>query len=181
MKKFKRLIALVLAGVMSLALLTACGSGAALDQQLKENYLEMMDLTARAMGYIGEDETLERDTEMEAKLQKALDNMDENGLIPEEYRPVGDDPSKAVSGEEIHYYEAEQDGYAIVASEADLAEMKREIEQLRTEKPTNPEYEAWKMDGVAVATRVVNGKVYIAMGTRYVLNIQNIPGSGAEQ
>lgn len=181
MRKFKRLVALVLAGVMSLAVLTACGSGPALDQQLKENYLEMMDLTARAMGYIGEGETLERDTKMEAVLQKALDHMDENGLIPEEYRPEGDDPDKAEVGGKVHYYEAEHDGYAMVASEADLAEMKHEIEQLRTEQPADPKYETWKMDGVAVATRVVNGKVYIAMGTRYVLNSQSVPGSGAGQ
>ena len=67
------------------------------------------------------------------------------------------------------YQTTQNGGYAIEVTAADLAAMQQSIQELSAEpaREFDASGEIWRMDGVAVATRTVNGKVYIATATRY--------------
>lgn len=80
MKKMKRLVAVLLAGVMALAILTACGgSKVSLGEQLEKKYFEVFN-AARSE----EKGELSNDPELSQMALKALETIDKDGKIAEE-------------------------------------------------------------------------------------------------
>ena len=177
MKMFKRFAAALLAGVMALAMLTACGGGApkSLGQQAEELMMQAMNLAMQADGK----ESLQNDPTMKNVIYEALGHVDENGKIDAKYLPQGENLENALktgkTGTITVYEITDKDGSAEVITQESVNEMRKMVEQLKQQlskqddgEPANKS-EVTDVKKFAVATRVVNGKTYIGMGSELVL------------
>ena len=178
MKLFKRFAAALLVGVMALAMLTACGGGSApksLGQQAEELMMQAMNLAMQADGK----ESLQNDPTMKNVIYEALGHVDENGKIDAKYLPQGENLENALktgkAGTITVYEITDKDGSAEVITQESVNEMRKMVEQLKQQlskqddgEPANKS-EVTDVKKFAVATRVVNGKTYIGMGSELVL------------
>ena len=77
MKKMKRLVAVLLAGVLALAMLTACGGGdsKSFAQQVEEAVMQSYNAS------VDENSKLQNDPTLRSRAMAMLDKIDENGMI----------------------------------------------------------------------------------------------------
>ena len=178
MKMFKRFAAALLAGVMVLAMLTACGGGAApksLGQQAEELMMQAVNLAMQADGK----GSLQNDPTMKNVIYEALGQVDENGKIDAKYLPQGENLENALktgkTGTFTVYEITDENGNAEVITQESVNEMRKMVEQLKQQLSTQDDgdqankSEVTNINKFAVATRVVNGKTYIGMGSELVL------------
>lgn len=178
MKMFKRFAAALLAGVMVLAMLTACGGGGApksLGQQAEELMMQMVNL---AMQVDGKD-SLQNDPTMKNVIYDALGHVDEDGKIDAQYLPQSGDLENALksgtTGTIVVYKITDENGNAEAVTQDSVKAMRELVKQLKQQISTQDDSEQANKSEVtdikkfAVATRVVNGKTYLGMGGELVL------------
>ena len=147
MKMFKRFAAALLAGVMVLAMLTACGGngggGASLGEQLENAMVDQMN-NVRSEG----SEKLTNDPTLRAQALAVLNKATADGKL----KQVDITKNVLVMAEKGG---PDEEGYytLLAMTEENLANLKR------PQQP-NAKYDA--ITAFGVATRVVNGKTYLA-------------------
>ena len=140
MKMFKRFAAALLAGVMVLAMLTACGGngggGASLGEQLENAMVDQMNnVRSEGSEKLTNDPTLLNKATADGKLKQV--DITKNVLVMAE---------KGGPDEEGYYT-------LLAMTEENLANLK---------KPQQPNAKYDAITAFGVATRVVNGKTYLA-------------------
>ena len=105
--------------------------------------------------------------------------MDENGKIDAQYLPQGENLENALktgkTGTITVYEITDENGNAEVITQESVNEMRKMVEQLKQQLSTQDDgdqankSEVTDINKFAVATRVVNGKTYIGMGSELVL------------
>ena len=155
MKMFKRLAAVLLAGAMVLAF-TACGSKS-LGQQAEEAL--MNQLNSQLPG----DQQYENDPELHDKIYEALGKIKEDGtLAVEDYPEDAQIEAPTEDGTYVTYTLTGANGKA-----REVTGMKDGMPVIATqEAAAGKVFNIDKVDKVAVATRVVNGKTYIGMAVQ---------------
>ena len=158
MKMFKRFAAALLAGVMALAMLTACGGGGgngpSLGEQLENAMVDQMN-NVRSEG----SEKLTNDPTLRAQALAVLDKATVDGKL----KKVDITENVVVM---VEKGEPDEEGYytLIAMTEENLANLKK------PQKP-NAQYDA--ITAFGVATRVVNGKTYLAFAMTASTQSQN--------
>ena len=158
MKLFKRFAAALLAGVMALAMLTACGGGGgngpSLGEQLENAMVDQMN-NVRSEG----SEKLTNDPTLRAQALAVLDKATVDGKI----KKTDITENVAVMVKEKT---PDKDGYytLLAMTEENLANLKR------PQQP-NAMYDA--VTAFGVATKVVNGKTYLAYAMTAPTQSQN--------
>lgn len=172
MKKFRRLAALLLAGVLALAVLSGCG-GSRFEREMEETVLKYANAAIRDTLGEGARE-FKNDPELRQKAYELLGKIDpESGLI---------DSQKAVMVIEeylggkstLTFIAVETEGYGrdkLLAKEItqdELARIKREIDRmLRSNGDDSDGSSAKHMTAFGVAARTIGGKTYMAIGATY--------------
>ena len=182
MKLFKRFASAVLAGAMTLAMLTACGGAGApksLGQQAEELTMQAVNLVMQGAGK----ESLQNDPTMKNVIYEALGHVDEEGKIDAQYLPESEDLEADLkagkTGTIIVYEITDEDGNAEVVTQESVNAMRKTVEQLKKQLSTQDDGEQADKSEVsditkfAVATRVVNGKTYLGMGSELVLTAKD--------
>lgn len=165
MKKFRRLAALLLAGVLALAVLSGCG-GSRFEREMEETVLKYANAAIRATQGEGARE-FKNDPELRQKAYELLGKIDpESGLI---------DSQKASMVIEEHLGDkntitlilVEGEGYGRdkrLATEITPDELPR-IKQKIDEDLTGPAAE--DMTAFGAAARTIGGKTYMAIGMTF--------------
>lgn len=173
MKKFRRLAALLLAGVLALAVLSGCG-GSRFEREMEETVLKYANAAIRDTLGEGARE-FKNDPELRQKAYEMLGRIDpESGLI---------DSQKAVMVIEeylggkstVTFIAVETERYGrdkLLATEItqdELARIKREIDRMLRSNGDDSDGSAAKhMTAFGVAARTIGGKTYMAIGATYV-------------
>lgn len=168
MKKMKRLVAVLLAGVMVLAMLTACG-GSEIGKKFEDEYL-------KAMNSIRTEKDLTNNIGMRNKALALLNYIDEDGMI---------DKEKAEPRPNV---EISEDGKTVTVTILRVAVEKEPVNRKYVAKevtpevigeltnvPTNPDSDYVAMMNavkkIGIATKVINGKTYAAMAIELVVPV----------
>ena len=147
MKMFKRFAAALLAGVMVLAMLTACGgnggNGPSLGEQLESAMVDQMN-SVRSEGC----EKLTNDPTLRAEAMAVLDKVTADGKL----KATDITENVLVMAEQKP---ADENGYytLLAMTEEHLASLKQ---------PQNPDSKFDAVTAFGVATKVINGKTYLA-------------------
>lgn len=173
MKKFRRLAALLLAGVLALAVLSGCG-GSRFEREMEETVLKYVNAAMRGTQGEGARE-FKNDPELRQKAYELLGNIDpESGLIDSQkaYMVIEErlwDKSTitliAVKAEE---YNRPNKRLATEITQDELAKIKDEIDRMLrsngdgTDGPSPEDITAF-----GVAARTIGGKTYMAIGVTY--------------
>lgn len=177
MKKFRRFAALLLAGVLALAVLSGCG-GSRFEREMEETVLKYVNAAMRETQ--GEDaREFKNDPELRQKAYELLGNIDpESGLIDSQkaYMVIEErlwDKSTitliAVKAEE---YNRPNKRLATEITQDELAKIKDEIDRMLrsngdgTDGPSPEDITAF-----GVAARTIGGKTYMAIGATYELTM----------
>lgn len=167
MKKMKRLVAILLASVLALAMLTACGEEApqSLGQRAEK---VLMDSLNKAYNT-----SYENDADLKNKVTAVLNKIDENGEIA-----ATDIPLAYLEGSyNFPGYLEKKDNtyiatYLMVASESGkklkALEVTEESLKNATSGPSTSSVE--KPDAIGVASIEKNGKTYIGVAMKMVIN-----------
>ena len=166
MKKFRRLAALLLAGVLALAVLSGCG-GSRFEREVEETVLKYANAAIRATQGEGARE-FKNDPALRQKAYELLGKIDpESGLI---------DSQKAVMV--IEEYLGGKSTLTLIAVEAErYGRDKRLATEITPEKikqvidrmlRSNHGSAAKNMTAFGVAARTIGGKTYMAIGATYV-------------
>ena len=158
MKMFKRFAAALLVGVMALAMLTACGGGGgngpSLGEQLENAMVDQMN-NVRSEG----SEKLTNDPTLRAQALAVLDKATVDGKI-----------KKADITENVAVMVKEktpdEDGYYTL-----VAMTEEHLANLKKPQQTDSKYDA--ITAFGVATKVVNGKTYLAYAMTYTKQNQD--------
>lgn len=173
MKKFRRLAALLLAGVLALAVLSGCG-GSRFEREMEETVLKYVNAAMR--GTLGEGaREFKNDPELRQKAYELLGNIDpESGLIDSQkaYMVIEErlwDKSTitliAVKAEE---YNRPNKRLATEITQDELAKIKDEIDRmLRSNGDGTDGPSAKDITAFGVAARTIGGKTYMAIGVTY--------------
>ena len=182
MKKFKKLVALILVGVMAMAMLTACGGGGGGSKSfatevedavfsvysqafgVKTNDAEAKKLAQTALGYVKDGKFYEKDFEDhcitvdEAKYQIMI------------AMPIPD----ADANDNYNYYTVME-----ITPEM-LAELKAAdipVEDIKEINEMLKKYETMgcNVTGLGVAAKTINGKTYAAFGFKMEIDINKLP------
>lgn len=167
MKKFRRLAALLLAGVLALAVLSGCG-GSRFEREMEETVLKYVNAAMR--GTLGEGaREFKNDPELRQKAYEMLGKIDpESGLIDSQkalmiiQESLGDKST-------ITFIAVEANGYirdkrlATEITQDELAKIKPKIDRMLSEPS------AKDMTAFGVAARTIGGKTYMAIGATYEL------------
>lgn len=166
MKKFRRLAALLLAGVLALAVLSGCG-GSRFEREVEETALKYANAAIRDTQGEGARE-FKNDPELRQKAYELLGKIDpESGLI---------DSQKAVMVIEeylggkstLTFIAVEGEGYGRdkrLATEITPDKIKQVIDRMLR---SNHGSAAKNMTAFGVAARTIGGKTYMAIGATYV-------------
>lgn len=167
MKKFRRLAALLLAGVLALAVLSGCG-GSRFEREVEETVLKYANAAIRETQGEGARE-FKNDPALRQKAYELLGKIDpESGLIDSQkafmliQERLGDKGTLT-----IIYIFVDEEGYGIdkrLAKEItpdELAKIKQEID----DNLIGPS--AKNMTAFGVAARTIGGKTYMAIGATY--------------
>lgn len=166
MKKFRRLAALLLAGVLALAVLSGCG-GSRFEREMEETALKYANAAIRDTQGEGARE-FKNDPELRQKAYELLGRIDpESGLI---------DSQKAVMVIEeylggkstLTFIAVETEGYGRdkrLATEITPDKIKQVIDRMLR---SNHGSAAKNMTAFGVAARTIGGKTYMAIGATYV-------------
>ena len=166
MKKFRRLAALLLAGVLALAVLSGCG-GSRFEREVEETVLKYANAAIRDTQGEGARE-FKNDPALRQKAYELLGKIDpESGLI---------DSQKAVMV--IEEYLGGKSTLTLIAVEAErYGRDKRLATEITPEKikqvidrmlRSNHGSAAKNMTAFGVAARTIGGKTYMAIGATYV-------------
>ena len=178
MKMLKKMAALLLAGVMALALLTACG-----DDSTPSFGKQVEDATIKTFNVaIGENSALTNDSALRAQAAQLLENVDADGKIeaqksiklPKKLEDMG-------YGKEITMVVATKDLNKILSGKVGPNDKVDAIKVTAEElaKLQNPQangvadvigqYNA-EIIAVGVATKTINGNTYMAVAMTYKVN-----------
>ena len=170
MKKMKRLVAVLLAGVMVLAMLTACGGAGTseIGKKFEDEYL-------KTMNSIRTEKDLTNNIGMHNKALALLNYIDEDGMI---------DMDKAEPRPNV---EVSKDGKTVTVTILRVAVEKEPVNRKYVAKeitpevigewnvPTNPDpgYIAMMnaVKKIGIATKVINGKTYAANAIELVMPV----------
>lgn len=170
MKKMKRLVAVLLAGVMVLAMLTACGGAGTseIGKKFEDEYL-------KTMNSIRTEKDLTNNTGMRNKALALLNYIDEDGMI---------DMDKAELQQDV---EVSKDGKTMTVTILRVAVEKEPVNRKYVAKeitpevigewnvPTNPDPDYIAMMNavkkIGIATKVINGKTYAANAIELVMPV----------
>lgn len=174
MKKFRRLAALLLAGVLALAVLSGCG-GSRFEREVEETVLKYVNAAMRGTQGEGARE-FKNDPELRQKAYELLGRIDpESGLIDSQkaYMVIEErlwDKSTitliAVKAEE---YNRANKRLAAEITQDELAKIKDEIDRMLrsngdgTDGPSPEDITAF-----GAAARTIGGKTYMAIGMTFV-------------
>lgn len=177
MKMLKKMAALLLAGVMALALLTACGDDSApsFGKQVEDATIKTFNVA------IGENSALTNDSALRAQAAQLLENVDADGKI--EAQKSFKLPKDMGYGKEYTIVVATKDlgkilsGSVQVGPNDKVDAIKVTAEELA--KLQNPQangvadvigqYNA-EIIAVGVATKTINGNTYMAVAMTYKVN-----------
>lgn len=175
MKMLKKMAALLLAGVMALALLTACG-----DDSTPSFGKQVEDATIKTFNVaIGENSALTNDSALRAQAAQLLENVDADGKI--EAQKSIKLPKDMSYGKEITMVVATKDLNKILSDKVGPNDKVDAIKVTAEElaKLQNPQangladvigqYNA-EIIAVGVATKTINGNTYMAVAMTYKVN-----------
>lgn len=172
MKKFRRLAALLLAGVLALAVLSGCG-GSRFEREMEETVLKYVNAAMR--GTLGEGaREFKNDPELRQKAYEMLGKIDpESGLIDSQKalmiidESLGDKSTTTLIAVEANGYIRDK-RLATEITQDELARIKEKIdEMLRSNGDGSDGPSAKDITAFGVAARTIGGKTYMAIGTTY--------------
>lgn len=173
MKKFRRLAALLLAGVLALAVLSGCG-GSRFEREVEDTVLKYANAAIRDTQGEGARE-FKNDPELRQKAYELLGKIDpESGLIDsqkavmviEEY--LGGKSTLTFIAVETERYGRDK-RLATEITPDELPKIEREIDRmLRSNGDDSDGSAAKNMTAFGVAARTIGGKTYMAIGATYV-------------
>ena len=171
MKKMKRLVAVLLAGVMVLAMLTACGGAGTseIGKKFEDEYLKVMNS-------IRTEKDLTNDTGMRNKALALLNYIDEDGMIDVDKAAPQPDVEISKDGKTmtVTTLQVDVEG-APVDGKYVAKEITPEVIGEGANVPTNPDPNAVAMMNavkkIGIATKVINGKTYAAMAIELVVPV----------
>ena len=163
MKKMKRLVAVLLAGIMVLTMLTACGGNSkSFAQQVEEAYMKNVNAS------MSENSKLKNDPALRNRAMAMLNKIDENGMIATKdavYFDVSVSSNKQsvtlILATQIDSVETNGKVPAIEVTAADLKKMQNSTDD--SDIDLDGEITA---AGIAAKT-MANGKTYVAAGVTY--------------
>ena len=171
MKKMKRLVAVLLAGVMVLAMLTACGGAGTseIGKKLEDEYL-------KAMNSIRTEKDLTNNTGMRNKALALLNYIDEDGMIDKEKAEPEPDVEISKDGKTMTVTTLQ------VAVEGEPVNGKYVAKEITPEVignvaniPTDPDPDFIAtmnaVKKIGIATKVINGKTYAAIAIELVIPV----------
>lgn len=175
MKKFRRLAALLLAGVLALAVLSGCG-GSRFEREMEETVLKYVNAAMR--GTLGEGaREFKNDPELRQKAYEMLGKIDpESGLIDSQKalmiidESLGDKSTTTLIAVKAEEYNRPNKRLATEITQDELAKIKDEIDRMLrsngdgTDGPSPEDITAF-----GVAARTIGGKTYMAIGVTYEL------------
>ena len=174
MKKFRRLAALLLAGVLALAVLSGCG-GSRFEREMEETVLKYVNAAMR--GTLGEGaREFKNDPELRQKAYEMLGKIDpESGLIDSQKafmrieESLGDKSTITFIAVEVEEYRNGRDKLlAKEITQDELARIKREIDKMLGSNGDGSDGPSAKdITAFGVAARTIGGKTYMATGTTY--------------
>lgn len=176
MKKFRRLAALLLAGVLALAVLSGCG-GSRFEREMEETVLKYVNAAMR--GTLGEGaREFKNDPELRQKAYEMLGKIDpESGLIDSQKALMIIDESLG-DKRALTFIAVEANGYirdkrlATEITQDELVRIKQKIDEMLgsngdgTDGPSAKDITAF-----GVAARTIGGKTYMAIGATYELTM----------
>ena len=167
MKKFRRLAALLLAGVLALAVLSGCG-GSRFEREVEETVLKYANAAIRDTLGEGARE-FKNDPELRQKAYELLGKIDpESGLIDSQKavmvieERLWDKSTITLIAVEAEKYNRPNKRLATEITPDELARIKKEID----DNLIGPS--AKNMTAFGVAARTIGGKTYMAIGATYV-------------
>lgn len=172
MKKFRRLAALLLAGVLALAVLSGCG-GSRFEREVEETVLKYVNAAMRETQGEGARE-FKNDPELRQKAYELLGRIDpESGLIDSQKalmiidESLGDKRALTLIAVEANGYIRDKQ-LATEITQDELARIEEKIdEMLRSNGDGSDGPSAKDITAFGVAARTIGGKTYMAIGTTY--------------
>lgn len=176
MKKFRRLAALLLAGVLALAVLSGCG-GSRFEREMEETVLKYVNAAMRET-QVEDAREFKNDPALRQKAYEMLGRIDpESGLIDMEKARMFIQESLGDKNT-ITLILVDGEGYGrdkLLAKEItqdELARIKREIDRmLGSNGDSSGGLRAKNMTAFGVAARTIGGKTYMAIGATYEVTI----------
>ena len=177
MKKFRRLAALLLAGVLALAVLSGCG-GSRFEREMEETVLKYVNAAMRETQGEGARE-FKNDPELRQKAYELLGKIDpESGLIDSQKafmvieERLWDKSTITLIAVEAEEYNRPNKRLAKEITQDELARIKNEIDRmLRSNGDDSDGPSAKDMTAFGVAARTIGGKTYMAIGATYEVTI----------
>lgn len=176
MKKFRRLAALLLAGVLALAVLSGCG-GSRFEREMEETVLKYVNAAMRSKTQGEGAREFKNDPELRQKAYELLGNIDpESGLIDSQkaimviHESLGDKSTTTLIAVKAEEYNRPNKRLATEITQDELAKIKDEIDRMLrsngdgTDGPSPEDITAF-----GVAARTIGGKTYMAIGVTYEL------------
>ena len=173
MKKFRRLAALLLAGVLALAVLSGCG-GSRFEREMEETVLKYVNAVMRETQGEGARE-FKNDPELRQKAYELLGKIDpESGLIDSQKafmvieERLWDKSTITLIAVEAEEYNRPNKRLATEITQDELAKIKQAIDRmLRSNGDDSDGSLAKNMTAFGVAARTIGGKTYMAIGATY--------------
>lgn len=170
MKKMKRLVAVLLAGVLALAMLTACGGGdsKSFAQQVEEAYMQSYNAS------VDENSKLQNDPTLRSRAMAMLDKIDENGMIATKDAVVfsygvenGEQVVTMILAAQPSSQETNGKVPAIEVTAADLEKLKN------SNNADDSSSSVGEVKAVGIAAKTMsNGKTYVAVGMTYAEKVE---------
>ena len=166
MKKFRRLAALLLAGVLALAVLSGCG-GSRFEREVEETVLKYVNAAMRGTQGEGARE-FKNDPELRQKAYELLGKIDPESCLIDSQKAFmsieerhWDKSTITLIAVEAEEYNRPNKRLATEITPDELARIKNELD----DNLTGPA--AKNMMAFGVAARTIGGKTYMAIGATY--------------
>ena len=177
MKKFRRLAALLLAGVLALAVLSGCG-GSRFEREMEETVLKYVNAAMRGTQGEGARE-FKNDPEIRQKAYELLGKIDpEIGLIDSQKavmvieEHLGDKDTVTFIAVKTEEYSRSGKRLAKEITQDELARIKNEIDGMLSSNGDDSDGPSAKdITAFGVAARTIGGKTYMAIGATYELTM----------
>ena len=174
MKKFRRLAALLLAGVLALAVLSGCG-GSRFEREMEETALKYANAAIRDTQGEGARE-FKNDPELRQKAYELLGRIDpESGLIDSQKavmvieEHLGGKDTVTFIAVETKRYSGSGKQLAKEITQDELARIMQEIDEMLRNSSGGPS--AKNITAFGVAARTIGGKTYMAIGATFELTM----------
>lgn len=168
MKKFRRLAALLLAGVLALAVLSGCG-GSRFEREMEETVLKYVNAAMRKTEFKNDPELRQKAYEMLGKIDPESGLIDSQKAFMRIEESLGDKSTITFIAVEVEEYRNGRDKLlATEITQDELARIKQEIDKmLRSNGDGSDGPSAKDITAFGVAARTIGGKTYMAIGTTY--------------